>query len=299
MLKIWWTAIRPSSLVKIVLPMIVGLAWGFGETGVFRPAMIIAAVLFSWFDQIAIILLNDYADAEADTLHTRRFPTLIDSRAVPHGRLERRELLIGGGVSSAALLGLGVVLASCFDRPLGPWLALLALSLVWVYSFPPVRLNYRGMGEIIEVVGVGGVLPTAGFYIYSGTFAQSPVILLPLLFLAFSSAVSSGLKHLPADRETGKKTLSVLFGDRVARTLILLGLGLGIATLVGLVPLGYLGPSSLLVTVPLPALFGAVCLKHVGRATYDDLGALKKFKGAVHMTILFASLGLAFGLARG
>ena len=146
---------------------------------------------------------------------------------------------------------------------------------------------------------VGGVLPIAGFYIYSGMFATSPIVLVPLLFLAFSSAVGSGLKHLPADRETGKRTVSVLLGDRAARGLILLGLGLGVATSAGLVPLGYLSRSSLLFTVPLPALLLAVCLKHVRRATFEDLVTLRKFKGALHMTILFTSLGLAFGLARG
>ncbi len=297
MLKIWWTAIRPTSLVKILLPISVGLAWGFGETNTLRPDLFLLAVLFAWFDQITIILLNDYADAEADTLHTERFPMLIDSRALPHGQLERRDLLIAGAIAATALVGVSVILAFLLDRPYAPWLAFAALSLVWAYSLPPIRLNYRGMGEILEAIGIGGVLPFAGFYVYTGRFVTSPIVMLPLVFLATSSAISSGLKHLPADRETGKKTLSVLFGDRVARGLILLNVGLGIATSVVLVPLGHVSMFSLLITVPLPMMFGAICLKHWRHATYKDLQSLRKFKSALHMTILFVSLGLAFGLA--
>lgn len=296
MVKIWWTAIRPTSLIKVMLPIFVGLAWGFRETGALRPDLFFLALVFAWMDQIAIILLNDYADAEADTLHTQRFSTLIDPRAVPLGQLKRRDLLTAGAIGAIALLGVSVVLATFFDRPHAPWLTLAALSLVWAYSFPPIRLNYRGMGEVLEAFGVGGVLPVAGFYIYTGRFGASPIVLFPLLFLAFSSAVSSGLKHLPADRETGKKTLPVLLGDRVGRALILVGLGLGIATSVGLVGLGHLGLVSLLLTIPIPMGYGAVCLKSARRATYEDLTSLKKFKGALHRAILFVSLGLVIGL---
>jgi 1,4-dihydroxy-2-naphthoate octaprenyltransferase len=299
MLKIWWTAIRPASLIKIVLPILIGVVWGVSDTGLFNPILALIALVFAWLDQIAIILLNDYADASADTLHTERFPMLIDSRAIPHGALKRRDLLIAGSTSAAALVGVGGILAGLFDRHHAPWLAVVALSLIWAYSFPPIRLNYRGMGELLETAGVGAVLPISGYYICSGRFPDSPFVLFPLLSLAFSSAVSSGLKHLPADRETGKKTMAVFFGHGAARVLILLGTLLGIGASVALVFLGRITGVSLFFTVPLPVIYGLLSLKHAPKATHENLRSLRAFKGCLNMAALSIYVGIGLGLATG
>jgi 1,4-dihydroxy-2-naphthoate octaprenyltransferase/chlorophyll synthase len=297
MLKIWWTAVRPAAAIKVILPTLVGLAVGFGQDQVVRPASIGLALLFAWLDQIVIILLNDYADAPADSRHTERYPALIDKRAVPHAWLKRRSLLLAGLVSAALLVGVTFVLALSFDRPHAPWLGLAALFLLFAYSFWPIRLNYRGMGELLEIAGVGGVLPVSGYYIYTGRLDLPLLWLSPLLFLALSSAVASGLKHLPADRENGKKTVAVLFGDRLGRAVILAGLALAVASAAALTWQGRLNPYSAALTVVVPGLFGVMSLKHLKEATFENLRALKKFKGALGGALLTAHMGLALGFA--
>ena len=50
-------------------------------------------------------------------------------------------------------------------------LVIFALLLLWLYSFKPVRLSYRGGGEILQALGTALVLPLLGFYAQSGSLA--------------------------------------------------------------------------------------------------------------------------------
>ena len=85
-------------------------------------------------------------------------------------------------------------------------LSLLGLALLWAYSFPRLKLNYRGGGEVLEVSVLGA------YYQYFRCFVASPTwnfdkayYLLPILIYATISSFASSLKHEPADRENGKK----------------------------------------------------------------------------------------------
>jgi 1,4-dihydroxy-2-naphthoate octaprenyltransferase len=168
MIRFWWIAMRPASVVKVTLPILVGLSIGFARTQEIRPVYIAFALIFGWLDQLLIIFLNDYADAEADLHHASHYPQLIDSRVIPNRWLEKREVLTAGLVCASLMIAQAAVLAISFKRSWAPLLAATAIAFLWAYSFPPLKLNYRGFGELLESIGVGGVLPLAGFYFYTG-----------------------------------------------------------------------------------------------------------------------------------
>lgn len=288
----WWTASRFPSLIKVLLPLAVGLGLGFTQNGEFRPVRIAAVLLFGWLTQLLIIFLNDFADAEADTHHHQRYPGLIDPRAIPHGWLKRGDILIAALTAIALLLLLSSAMVIFFDRPWAPVFAVGAVALLWMYSFAPMRLNYRGGGECLETIGVGGVLPWFGYYFYTGTLDLPILMIAPVLFLSFASSVSSGLKHQPADLDNGKHTAAVLLGSRPARLLIMIGLGASIAIATLLCFSGHYHPMSSMFVVFLPLYFGYQALREYPRADYHHLHALKKFKSAVHRAIYSTELGL-------
>ena len=89
---------------------------------------------------------------------------------------------LGGGVG---LLGaLSGALAVFAGRPWLPVLAAAAAVLVWAYNFAPLRLAYRGHGEVVQGLGTGVVLPLIGFYVQAGGFAGFVVwSLVPMLLL--------------------------------------------------------------------------------------------------------------------
>lgn len=292
MMGVWVQAARPGSVVKIILPILAGLSIGYARTGEIRTVYVLFALLFGWLDQLTIIFLNDFADAEADTLHTRRFPELIDPRAVPNGWLKKRDLLLAGLICAGLMLALSAVLSIFFDRGLAPVFGVLAVGLLFAYSFWPCKLNYRGLGELLETVGVGGVLPWIGYYFHTGRMDMPLAAIVPLILLAFASALSSGIKHMPADREAGKNTASVMFGTRFARVMIVALLTGSIAYCAVFAVLGFYHWVSLVLTVALPLVFWRMVARQLKTADHSNLVSLKKFKGSLHKAIYATNVGI-------
>jgi len=99
------------------------------------------------------------------------------------------------------------------------------------YTLPPVRLNYRGGGELLEMTGVGVALPLYNAYLQAGSVALAawPWIL-GFSVLSLASGVASGLSDEESDRVGGKRTFASMRGNAAARTLteVLVVLGVGI-----------------------------------------------------------------------
>ena len=219
-LNSWWLAVKPESLPKVLVPTTVGCSLGFSVAPAFDPLLAAMALGLALCAQWAIVLLNDYADREADAAHQARFPEHIDPRVLVAGLLRPGQVLGVGLLAALGVLVLSALMAS-YQRPFVPYLGLAGLVVFAAYSFAPLRLNYRGGGEILEVVGVGILLPLTGYYIAAGSLpTDNGHLLVPLALYALVGALASGLKHEPADRENGKRTCCVLFGAQVTKKVI-------------------------------------------------------------------------------
>ena len=163
-------------------------------------------------------LLNDYADYQADLRHANKYPELLD-----------RAFVVGccsTAVARAGLLScLGTLLSAgglwYMGRPHVLLLAAVGLLLLWAYSFAPLRLNYRGGGELLEAAGLGGVMPLIGYATLRVEWDYEELLLLvPIFLYGLIGALVSGLKHEPADRDNGKKTLTVWVGSGRVRRIV-------------------------------------------------------------------------------
>jgi 1,4-dihydroxy-2-naphthoate octaprenyltransferase len=105
-------------------------------------------------------------------------------------------------------------------------LSIFSILLLYFYSYPPIQLSYRGGGEILQMIGVGLILPLYGFLVQSPNINSFQWGILPsLLLLNLTSAMSTSLPDEPSDRLTKKQTSTVLLGDsRVKKIIILIEL---------------------------------------------------------------------------
>lgn len=164
-----------------------------------------------------IVYANDYADYETDRLNQTFTPFTGGSRVLIEGLLTRHDLLKG----TFAMLGVVAVLTSVLAfisdsiQPL-VW-GLGGLLLMQAYSFKPIHLSYRGLGESLQMLGVGIVLPILGFTAQGGTVMDAPwVLLLALLPAQLAMAFGTSLPDEPSDRLSQKRTSAVLLGVRNA-----------------------------------------------------------------------------------
>jgi 1,4-dihydroxy-2-naphthoate octaprenyltransferase len=216
--RAWIQASRPLAQVNIALPLLFGELIAFVECARLDLGLLVLAHLFGIFDQLFIVYANDLADEEGDRLHTSPSAFSGGSRVLPEGKLDRRAL--GRGAIVAALAGLAVMIvaAVAMDRPAAPLFWGVAVMLLWAYSYPPLRLSYRGAGELAQGIGVGVVLPLLGFYLQAGTLGGFPwPALAPSFMLAVASNIATALPDTKADEAVDKLTWPVRFGEVRAR----------------------------------------------------------------------------------
>jgi len=177
--------------------------------------------LFGLFDQLFIVYANDCADEPTDRLNHTFTPLSGGSRVLVEGKIQPHQLRRAAFTMATLCLLCALLLAVVFDRWLQVPLVLLGLGLLWAYSFSPLRLSYRGGGALLQMVGVGGLLPLLGYHAQTGTFAGFPWWLLAGLLPAhLGAAIATGLPDEPSDRRSDKRTLAVVQGQGVAQAAI-------------------------------------------------------------------------------
>jgi 1,4-dihydroxy-2-naphthoate octaprenyltransferase/chlorophyll synthase len=293
----WWYALKPASWPKVFVPALFGQAVGAASASQVSVGALVFGVLWMSADVAFIVLLNDWGDREVDVLKRRMFPQGCSPKTIPDGLLPGGALLAAGLGAGAVALGVAWGAGVVLDRPLLLPLAALGLLVFVAYTLPPLRLNYRGGGEVLEMVGVGGVLPALHAYAQCGAWAPAWLRALApgLLALALSSALASGLSDEESDRAGGKRTFTTLLGNAVARRCAeaLLGLGvllwLGVGGLSGDVPPGWAVVPAALLT----AFFGVRGVRRSPAAVTNAFGAQSAYKAELHRAIWWGTVALS------
>ncbi len=215
----WWYALKPASWPKLLVPAVLGQGAGALHAGRVSVLGLGVGAAFSVLLLVFIVLLNDWSDAEVDRVKRAMYPRECSPKTLPDGLLSPRALLTAG----LGALALGLVAAFAGARasgtPLLGWSALACAGIFAAYSLPPLRLNYRGGGELLEALGVGLALPAWNALSQGGV--ALPAVLVDMLpafvVLSLGSALASGLSDENSDRAGGKRTFTTLFGNARVR----------------------------------------------------------------------------------
>ncbi len=292
-MRAWLQAARPAAAVNIQLPLAFGQALAYTAHAAFSPAIGLWLVLYGLCMQLYIVFLNDWADQRADALNDTPTAFSGGSRVLVEQSLRPEALQRAGSAAGWAVVALGLLFAFLLQRPLAPVLFIGGLFLLWAYSLPPLRLNYRGGGELLQALGVGCILPLAGFYGQTGhlpTFSASgdPLSLIALIsayiYLQVAAAIAFTLPDAAADRRAGKRTLAALLGVKKAAAIaVVLGLFTHLFSYTSYMPK---------VLVYLPAFPLALALFFVPRSDHASRYALWLAALLIAPSVLFALAAL-------
>jgi 1,4-dihydroxy-2-naphthoate polyprenyltransferase len=213
-LKSWVQASRPLAHVNIAAPLLLGQAAAWNVTGRFTWLWFVAALLWGVLDHLFVIFANDLADHDTDT--GRRTVLSGGSGVIPEGKLTASQVGRAARVGAIVLVLYSAVLALA-GRPWTPVYALAALLLMSLYSFSPVRLSYRGGGELLQGVGIGIGLPSLGYYLQAEAALAPGWVIGPAFLLGVCSNVLTALPDVDDDRRAHKNTWPVRNGVRSAR----------------------------------------------------------------------------------
>lgn len=232
-LRAWVKASRPFSIVNVFFPLLLGQSFSKSILGLFESELFGILMLFAFLCQIVLVFLNDFADSDADKLNEK--PSMISggSRVLPLNLIQAKLLMSAALAGILVQIAIGIGLTIMFDRELALPLIGVQLILIWMYSFHPVKLNYRGGGEVLQALGCGVVLPVFGYYIQAGTLLHFPwFLIIPYFLYQLASAIATTIPDMEADRLGGKKTMvtthGMVAGGWFVWLLLLAGFGLNV-----------------------------------------------------------------------
>ena len=216
----WLKALRLQFYPMTWLAYTLGALAAARVTGGLDGAAFWWGLLCLLFIEVATVLANERWDFESDRLNRNFGPFTGGSRVLVTGELSVGEIHLGIAAALAlALLGSVGLLASAAAAAAVVVLVLGVLTgLALGYTVPPLKLCWRGLGELDVGLthGLGAIL--AGFVFQGGAWsAAEPWLLsLPLGLAVLPGIILSGVPDYEADRAAGKRTLAVRGGIRGA-----------------------------------------------------------------------------------
>lgn len=212
-LKLWIEASRPKTLAAAFVPVLVGtsLAWHDQQIIWLNSAI---ALICAFLIQIGTNFANDYFDfvKGSDTDERIGFRRATASGLIPPKQMLTATILTMG---MAFVLGLYLVWVTS-------WIVLIIgiLSLIFgiLYTGGPYPLGYNGLGDLFVFIFFGQVAVMTTYYINTLEWSEASFwASLAVGALCVNILVINNLRDVEQDAKSGKKTLGVIFGEKVLK----------------------------------------------------------------------------------
>jgi 1,4-dihydroxy-2-naphthoate polyprenyltransferase len=292
-LSFGWLTLRTTRLpflTATIVPVVLGIAIAASE-GSFDLLTAVLTVLGASCIQLGLNVANDYFDAGqgADDLNVTPTQFSGGSRVIQYGLVSRRRmgLLALSFYVAAGVIGL-ILLA------LRPSTALLVIGVVGIivsvaYTAPPLKLVYRGLGEIAVFLGFGPFMLLGAYVVQTGgtISTQAVVASLPIALLVALILYVNEIPDRRGDARAGKRTLPV----RWTRAAVVMGYKLAAAAAYAIVIVGVVAG-----ILPVPALLALLTIPlaiQVARGlepNYDNPYGLMAIMGVNIKVHLYAGL---------
>ena len=215
----WWSNARPISLPQSLLPALTAVALSVGNQD-FNVFTAIAAVVGVIFLHLSLNLLDDWFDYNEGSAEARQKVASEGFR----GRMVKYPYLTSGEATHSELLKaslcflLFAAVMGGFVIAFRGWNILfwIAAGLIFgvSYSGGPLKLGFRGLGEMVIFLMFGPLLMTGIYYSITGVLDLKIIWLSVAVGLLVTNIVYSHsvLDSIP-DAKMGKKTMAHLMGS--------------------------------------------------------------------------------------
>jgi 1,4-dihydroxy-2-naphthoate octaprenyltransferase len=257
-LSLGWLALRATRLPFLsatVVPVVLGIAIAAAR-GSFDLPTALLTIVGACLVQLGLNVANDVFDSTLGADDANVTPTRFSggSRVIQYGLVSWRQMatLATGFYLGAAAIGLLLLALRGSTALLIIGIAGLVISIG--YTAPPLRLVYRGLGELAVAVGFGPLMLLGAYVVQTrGVLAWEPFIAsIPVALLVALILYVNEIPDRRGDARAGKRTLPVrLSRDAVVRGFDIAAIGAYAVTVAGVVA-GVLPVPTLLVLLTLP-----------------------------------------------
>jgi len=292
----WLKAARAPFFTGSLAPIIVGTATAFYEAGAVSWPRAVLALLALICLHAGANLANDYYDhlSGSDDINVSRAPPFTGgSQFIQDGRAQPREILFASLLSLGLGSAIGIYIVLVTGWPILV-LGIIGAATGFFYTAPPLKLGYRGLGEVFVLLDFG-LLPVLGaHYVQTRSFSAGPAVAGVVVGLLMANVLwINQFQDADADAAAGKRHCVVRLGRRASSRVHAALFALAYTVVVTGVVWRALPASALLalLSLPLAARATLVSLKH-----HDHLDLLTPANIATIATHLATSVLLAVGL---
>ena len=262
-----WLALRATRLpflTATLVPVLIGIAIA-ATHGLFNPLTALLTIVGGSFIQIGLNVANDVFDTSQGADEVNVTPTKYSggSRVIQYGLVTLGQMKVVASASYLAGMAIGLVLLAISGS-----VALLVIGIAGVvislaYTAPPLRLVYRGLGEVAVALGFGPLMLVGAYVVQShGALAWEPFAAsIPIGLLVALILYVNEIPDRRGDATAGKRTLPV----RLGRDTVVRGYALAAAVAYGASVLGVVAG-----VLPIPALAILLTIPLAGRV-HDGL----------------------------
>ena len=256
----FWLALRTTRLPFLsatAVPVLLGIAVA-AHHGFFTWWTALLTLVGGSFAHLAINVTNDIFDTLSGADDANTTPTQFSggSRVAVYDLVTIRGLaaLAIGLFGVAAAIGLLLVAVTGSMTLL--WIGVAGIVVGVAYTAPPLKLVYRGLGEIAVAVGFGPIMLLGAYVVQADRLAWEPFVLslVPGILIALILFVNE-IPDRRSDASAGKRTLPVRFGPDVIRTGYLVSALAAFAVIVAGVVIGLLPSPTLIALAAVPLVF--------------------------------------------
>lgn len=245
LLKSCLLAARPKTLPAAVVPVWAGCVLAWKLTGSFDAPLAVWTVLGALCIQIATNFFNDAIDSRKGADTARRIGPV---RVTASGLMSPRAVMAAGLVFLTGAVVCGVFLHQARGWPVIA-IGIPSLFLAYGYTGGPFPLAYRGMGELFVIAFFGLVAVAGTVFIQTGLWPSEALLLGTQVGLLSAVLISvNNFRDREEDSTTGKRTLAVRFGPKVAAAVIWLEVKVAAFAGLGWVAFGH--PGLMLASLP-------------------------------------------------
>jgi 1,4-dihydroxy-2-naphthoate octaprenyltransferase len=226
-IKFWFINTRYHALAQSLLPALLAATLAYGQEG-FSPLLALLAVIGVELAHMGINLFDDYFDYRHQNTEYRDLMARAGMRAriakcpyLTSGKATVKELFyVSSALCLLAILA-GLPILAQRGWPI-VYFILITAALGLTYSGWPLRLSYRGLGEL-EIGLVFGPLMMSGVYFSACGRFSLPLLLIsiPVGLLVMNIVYTHAIMDVEPDKKVGKMTLAVLVGSSAMRLAVL------------------------------------------------------------------------------
>ena len=219
----FWLALRTTRLPFLsatAVPVLLGIAVAASH-GAFTWWTALLTLIGGSFAHLAINVTNDIFDTLSGADEANTTPTMFSggSRVAVYDLVTIRGLAaIAIGLFGAAA-AIGLVLVAITQSMTLLWIGVAGIAVGVAYTAPPLKLVYRGLGELAVALGFGPMMLLGAYVVQTGELAWEPFVLslVPGILIALILYVNE-IPDRRSDAETGKRTLPVRLAPEAVRT---------------------------------------------------------------------------------